>query len=182
MLKKKLKKWLPTKEQLQQNKSLSIFGSILYSSNLWHLNRVSVSRAFAVGLFFAWIPVPFQMLLAAGGAILFNCNLPISIALVWLTNPVTMPPLFYIAYKLGSYLLGNPESAKFKFELTMDWLINLFNNNWQPFALGCAVLAFSSAIIGFFSVKLAWRYFTVKSWNERRLRKMNRKKKKKEAT
>lgn len=175
MLKKKLKKWLPSKEQLQQNKSLSIFGSILYNSNLWHFNRVTVSRAFAVGLFFAWVPVPFQMILAAGGAILFNCNLPLSIALVWLTNPITMPALFYIAYKIGVFLLGGSTPAQFQFELSMEWLIKLFHHNWQPFALGCTVLAFSSSILGFFMVRIVWRYMTIKSWKERKIKRQIRK-------
>jgi uncharacterized protein (DUF2062 family) len=37
-----------------------------------------------VGLFCAFIPVPFQMLLAAPSAIIFSANLPVSIALVWI--------------------------------------------------------------------------------------------------
>jgi uncharacterized protein (DUF2062 family) len=48
-----------------------------------------------VGLFCAFIPVPFQMLLAAPSAIIFSANLPVSIALVWITNPITMPPIFF---------------------------------------------------------------------------------------
>ncbi|MBT6206474.1 MAG: DUF2062 domain-containing protein, partial [Francisellaceae bacterium] len=141
---------------------------------LWHFNRVSVSRAFAIGLFFAWIPVPFQMLLAAGGAIILSANLPISIALVWLTNPITMPPLFYIAYKLGSIILDTPPSP-FKFELSMEWLIRLFSHNWQPFAVGCSVLAFVSSIVGYCTIKVIWRYMTIKSWNERKLKRQKRK-------
>ena len=174
MLKRKLQKLVPSKEQLQNNKSLSIFGSILYNSNLWYFNRVSVSRAFAVGLFFAWVPVPFQMLLAAAGAIIFYANLPISIGLVWLTNPVTMPPLFYIAYKIGARVMGIAPS-KFNFQPTMEWLMHLFSEKWQPFILGCAIMAIFSSLAGYIIVRLVWRYMTIRSWQDRKEKRKARK-------
>ena len=95
MAKKTIQRFLPDPNKIRHHKSLKIFGRLLQDANLWHLNRRSARGAFAVGLFFAFIPVPFQMVLAAAGAILFRVNLPISVALVWLTNPLTMPPIFY---------------------------------------------------------------------------------------
>jgi len=56
----------------------------------------------AVGLFCAFVPLPIQMLLAAAAAIIFRVNLPISVGLVWITNPVTIPPMFYFCYKVGT--------------------------------------------------------------------------------
>ncbi|MFP3345629.1 DUF2062 domain-containing protein, partial [Halomonas sp. SIMBA_159] len=64
--------------------------------------------AFAVGLFFAWMPIPFQMVASAAVAIPMRVNLPLSVSLVWLTNPLTMPVLFYLSYLVGCVVLRTP--------------------------------------------------------------------------
>jgi uncharacterized protein (DUF2062 family) len=84
-----------SKVEIKGHKNLSFLGEKLHDPNLWHLNRRSVSAAFAIGLFAAWIPTPGQMVIAAIIALYFRANLPISVALVWITNPLTMPPMFY---------------------------------------------------------------------------------------
>ncbi|MCE9969096.1 DUF2062 domain-containing protein, partial [Aeromonas salmonicida] len=89
MPKRIIKRWMPDQKTLKENKRLQLFGNLLLDNNLWHLNRRSAAGAFGVGLFMAWIPVPCQMLLAAGGAIACRVNLPLAVALVWLTNPIT---------------------------------------------------------------------------------------------
>jgi len=101
-----LKKYSPTPEYIKNHKQLGWLKQHLQNASLWNFNRKSISKAFAVGLFFAFLPMPFQMLLAAPAAIIVSSNLPISIALVWITNPLTIAPIYYGCYKLGSYLLG----------------------------------------------------------------------------
>jgi uncharacterized protein len=98
------KRYMPSPDSIKGNKSLRFLGTLIHDPNLWHLNRHSVARAMAVGLFWAMIPMPMQMLAAAAVAIALRANLPISIGLVWLTNPITMPPVFYCSYKLGAWL------------------------------------------------------------------------------
>ncbi|MFW6343056.1 MAG: DUF2062 domain-containing protein, partial [Halothiobacillaceae bacterium] len=80
---------------------MRVFGSRLQDGNLWHLNRRSVSGGVAVGLFSAFVPIPFQMVLAAGLAILLRVNLPLSVVLVWITNPITIVPLLWVANRIG---------------------------------------------------------------------------------
>ena len=55
---------MPDHQKIKENKWMRVFGPLIHESNLWHLNRRSAKGAFAVGLFFAFWPVPFQMLLA----------------------------------------------------------------------------------------------------------------------
>ncbi len=129
MAKKTIQRFLPDPNKIRHHKSLKIFGRLLQDANLWHLNRRSARGAFAVGLFFAFIPVPFQMVLAAATAIVFRVNLPISVALVWITNPVTMPPIFYCSYLIGTLVLNQPEQH-FSFEASWPWFIEA-NDYWS---------------------------------------------------
>jgi len=114
-------------------------------------------RAFAVGLFFAWMPVPFQMALAAGTAIWIGTNLPLSVVIVWITNPFTIPPMFYSAYIVGTWIIGEP-ATDFSFELTFDWLLNELSTSWKPFLAGCFTLATLSSLLGYFAINVIWRY------------------------
>ena len=157
MPRKFFQRFLPHPQTIKENKTLQIFGDWLHQPNLWHLNRRSVAGAFAVGLFCAWMPVPFQMLLSAGAAIWLRTNLPLSVVLVWITNPVTIPPMFYFAYIVGTWIIGEPP-ADFSFELTIDWLLNELSASWKPFLVGCFTLASVSSLVGYFAIDGFWRY------------------------
>lgn len=162
-----IKRFLPDHEKIRDHKHLKILGPLLHDPNLLHLNRRSVSGAFAVGLFFAWVPVPFQMLLSALVAIAIRVNLPISVALVWVTNPLTMPPMFYFAYKIGAWTLGHP-SSNVKFELTWEWLGQSLGDIWQPFLLGCFIVGVVSSVLGYFIIDRFWRAHVLHSWKVRK--------------
>ena len=162
-----LKKYMPDSHKIRDHKSLKMFGTLLHDPNLWHFNRRSIAKAFAVGLFFMMMPVPFQMALAAGVAIIVRSNLPISVALVWISNPVTMPPIFYFAYKVGAWILQTPVT-KFHFELTMDWLLNGMTAIWQPFLFGCVFLGAIFSALGYVSIRLLWRWSVIKKLNQKR--------------
>ena len=157
MPRKFFQRFLPSPQSIKDNKTLKIFGEWLHEPNLWHLNRRSVAGAFAVGLFCAWMPVPFQMVMAAGAAIWIGTNLPLSVALVWITNPVTIPPMFYPAYLVGTWIIGEPP-VDFSFELTFDWLLNELSASWKPFLVGCFTMASISSVIGYFAIEGFWRY------------------------
>lgn len=163
---------MPNEKALKNNKYLKVFGKHILAPNLWHLNKRSVSGSFSVGLFFAFIPVPFQMVLAAGGALFFKVNFPISVALVWITNPLTMPAMFYFAYLTGTWVLGTPVTD-IEFSLTIDWLQNELAIIWQPFLLGCLILGVASAILGNILVRLVWRYTVIQNWQRRKEKRLS---------
>lgn len=166
MPKKFIKRLMPDHQTIKTNKHLQIFGDLLHNPNLWHLNRHSIAKAFAVGLFFAFIPVPFQMVLAAGMAIIVHSNLPLSIALVWITNPLTMPAIFYFCYVVGTWILGGEEQA-FVFEASWQWVVDSLSTIGPAFLLGCGVLAVFFAVLGYFFIHLLWRYNVSKDWKKR---------------
>jgi len=169
MPKKTLKRFMPDHHTIKNNKYLQIFGDLLHNANLWHLNRRSVAKAFAVGLFFAFVPVPFQMVLAAGVAIIVHANLPLSIALVWITNPLTIPAIFYFCYVVGAWVLGVKEQA-FTFEVSWQWLIDSLSTIGPAFLLGCGILATLFSILGYVSIQILWRYSVNKEWKKRKNR------------
>jgi len=169
MPKKLLRKYLPDPDKIMQSKSLGVFGKLLHEPNLWHMNRKSVSLAFLVGLFVMWVPLPTQMVIAAGLAILLHCNLAISVALVWITNPLTMGPMYYFAYKLGSWMLGlSPNDLEF--QASFDWISEQMQIIWQPLLLGCVTLGTISGLIGFISMRLLWRLHIINYLKEKQQR------------
>ena len=98
-------KYLPTKETIRAQKSLGPVRDWLLEPELWHFHRRAVSGAVFIGLFCALLPIPFQMVVAGLLAVFARCNVPIAVALVWITNPFTFAPIFFFAYKLGAWLL-----------------------------------------------------------------------------
>jgi len=143
-----------------------MFGSLLHDPNLWHLNRRSAKGGFAVGLFFAFWPVPFQMVFAAALAIPLRVNLPLSVATVWITNPLTMPPIFYTAYLVGSTVLGT-KMTHFKFQLSWTWLAESIGTIGPAFILGCGICSVIAAAIGYIGLDWIWCRSVAKAWRQR---------------
>ena len=162
-----IKKITPDHDTIRNHKHMQIFGTLLHDPNLFHLNRRSVSGAFALGLFWAMIPIPLQMLAAAASAMIFRVNLPLSVALVWLTNPLTMPPVFYINYLLGTWLLNTPKSET-KFEISMGWVAASMDEIWQPLYFGSFISGILLGIVGYTCVRLLWRLHIISRIQEKR--------------
>ena len=131
-----IKRYTPDPVELKKHKVLRHLGVLLHDENLWHLNRRSVSGGVAAGLFWAMIPIPVQMVIAALSAILFRINLPISVALVWLTNPLTIPPVFYTNYLVGTWLLGEPADVG-EFQMSVEWITAELGAIWKPLSSTC---------------------------------------------
>lgn len=173
MPKKLIKRFLPDHQTIKEHKVLAIFGTLLHDANLWHLNRKSAAGAFGIGLFFAFWPVPFQMWLAAALAIPLRVNLPLSVATVWLTNPFTMPPIFYGAYLVGVAILGHP-AQEFEFQLSWEWLTQSVNTIGPAFLVGCGVCAVVFGLAGYFGMNLLWRISVKNAWKKRKRQRMQR--------
>ena len=170
MLKRSLKRYLPSPKAVREDRTLRrVFGTLLHNPNLWLLNRISVTRAVAVGLLMAFVPVPFQMVLAAGGAIWFGCNLPVAVAMVWITNPVTMGPIFYFCYVVGVAILGET-AQEVSFEISWEWLTHQLGSIWEPFLLGCFVVGVIASAVGSLTLNALWRLQVIRSWRARRTR------------
>lgn len=170
MPRKFIKRYMPEPEKIRQQKSLGFLAKYLADPGLWTLTRDSVAGAFSVGLFLAFLPLPFQMLLAAMLAIFFRVNLPISVGMVWVTNPITMPPVFYGCYLLGAWILDIPPATPS--EGILDWISSKFGVIWKPLLLGCFIASVTAATLSNIAVRLVWRWHVSSTWVKRQRKRL----------
>lgn len=173
-----LRKYLPSQESIRQNRHVARFGTLLHHPNLWHLNRHSVAGGIAIGLFAGLVPGPFQMLTAAILAVPLRVNLPVALVTTLYTNPLTIGPLYVIAYWIGTLFvpgestrLSHPPGLEWSnfgawLRAFFEWTLSL----GEPLAVGLVVLAVVLAIAGYVVVQLAWRAYLVVAWRRRRRR------------
>lgn len=155
------RKYLPSPDRLKGHKSLSFLGEVLSDPNLWHINRHSLAGAAFIGVFTGLLPIPLQMGLAALLAVRFHCNLPLSVMLVWISNPVTYVPIFYFTYRIGAWILGMPPQTGEG--ITVAWFVEQLVPLW----LGSVICAMVFGGLAYAAVKVAWRLAVVRSWNLR---------------
>ena len=180
-----LHKLLPSLETVKRQRWLKPFGSRLQHPNLWHLHRRSVAAGVAIGLFCGLIPGPLQMITAALFAVLLRANLPVAVFTTLYTNPLTILPLYLVAYELGAWVSGANHGvvpAKLSFP-EMQWH-NWVSELWawlmmlgEPFFIGLPLLAVCLAIVGYFAARVAWRVTVVFKWRARQKRAEGRKQK-----
>ena len=169
MPRKTIRRWLPTPSKTPDTKVRRWLGPLLDDPNLLHLNRHSVSGAFFIGLFCAFLPIPGQVILASLMAFWLRCNLPISVILIWVSNPVTIPPMMILLYKFGQFILGN-DTAILAFEFTWAWFAEQGIAVYLPIALGGVIAGLVVGTLGYFSVQFLWRWKVINNWEARKER------------
>lgn len=164
------KRVLPEHHKFQQHHQLGILGDILHDPNIFHLNRHSAAGGVAIGLFLAFMPVPGQTILAALLAIYFRVNLPLAVVFVFVSNPLTIPPLFYFAYRSGAMMLQETP-INLEFEFSADWLNQVIFEIWDALLLGCFTLGGLTALTGYMVMRMLWRLAIIRKWEERKEKK-----------
>ena len=129
-------------------------------------NRKSVSRAVAIGIFVALIPMPMQMLLIIFLLPIFRFNAPIGLAMVWLSNPFSMPIMYYIEYLTGNFLLGYPPVEKI--DISLKWFENNLDNILVPLYTGTLFYAIIISSITFYAINHLWFHSVHKEKKRRR--------------
>ena len=179
MPRKFLKRYMPDADRVREVKAFRIFGDRLFHPALWHLNRRSAAGGVAAGMFCGLIPGPFQMIGAGIAALVFRVNLPVALLTTLYTNPLTIVPLYFAAYKIGALVLGATGRAEAtpppdwvwthpiaSAEAFAQWMIKL----GAPLALGVFLLAISLAICGYLVVRVLWNIHLRHAWLTRRYR------------
>lgn len=122
--------------------------------DLLSINRKMVSRAILVGLFIAMIPMPMQMLAVILISPFFRFNVPLGVSLVWITNPLTMPFIYYIEYMTGNFLLM--QEGVNNMQMNLDWFTNNIGDIFIPLYVGTFFYATIFSIGGYYLVNWLW--------------------------
>jgi uncharacterized protein len=152
-----IKRFCPSQAALQRHWFLRLFGQRLADPRLWGLCRHGVTAAFGAGLAICFIPLPVHFIVSALVALTFRLNLPVIFGTVLLINPLTVVPVYYLAYRLGAFLLDVPPNH-FAFHMSWDWLEHGLGPMCKPFLLGCLLCGVVSGVLGYMALELAWRW------------------------
>jgi len=150
------KKFAIKHHQLREQRILRPFRHLLGDNRLWAIRRKTVVPAFALGAFFAFMPFPAHPMWASLAALWRRVNIPVAALTTFVSNPITMPFMYFGGYRLGAYLLRQ-KPEPFEFEMSMTWVTGVFVDIWQPMLLGCIVLGAFAALIAYAVLDLLWR-------------------------
>lgn len=143
------------------------FKLLLGNSAYWSLNRRNVTRAFALGLLLAFMPIPGHTILGGLLAIALRLNVPAALTGTLVVNPFTMVPIYVFCYRVGRILLDLPP-RRFNIDLSWEWLTHGLLPIWKPFLLGCSVVGVSTALAGYVLLGSLWHLQLVMSYHRRK--------------
>ena len=170
-----MRKWFkqisPDRESLLGNRWLRPVAHRLTHPEIWHFNRRNVARGVALGLFVGFILPIGQIVVAALLAASARGNLLVAAMATLITNPFTFPPIYYAAFRTGSFLL-NPLVAEGSTAEPVDErqagsMLEMLTSASLPTMFGLLLFATLSAAAGFGAVHVAWRLSLRRQWRRR---------------
>jgi uncharacterized protein (DUF2062 family) len=176
MPRKYFRKFLPTHQNVLDNRFLRLFGPYLAHPNLWHLHRRSVAGGVAAGMACGVIPAPFQHLCTVLSAVVFRVNLPVALLASLYRNPFTVLPIYLIAFYIGSLVTRSAGAAPvseppaFSFVDFLDWLraFARWTISLGPaLAIGLIILGSLLGALGYIAARVAWRVLVMRAWRAR---------------
>lgn len=135
---------------------LSPFRHLMHDHRLWSVRRKNVVPAVALGTFVAFMPFPGHPIWATFAALGLRINVPIAAITTFISNPLTMGPMYAAAYLFGTWILGM-EATAFDFEMSFDWVTHTLVHIWQPMLLGCLLMGIAAASVAYVVLDLLWR-------------------------
>jgi uncharacterized protein (DUF2062 family) len=169
---------MPTRESMEQTGWLRPVAHRVLRPELWRFTRRSVPRGTALGLFIGiFLLIPgVQMAGAALLAVPFRANVPVAVAMTFLSNPFSTPFLVLGALFVGNHLLGLHADMATLATLSADqasigdyvrWLLA---DAAPALLVGLAIIAAITAVLGYVLATLSWRWWVGKKWRRRAIR------------
>ena len=135
---------------------LKPFAALLAHPTFLSVSRRSIAGAIWIGLFIALLPLPGQTFIALALALLLRVNVPIAALTTWVTNPITIGPIFYSEYTLGRLILDIPPQP-FAIDMSWEWVASSFVIIGKPLLLGCFIAATIVASSAYVIISVVWR-------------------------
>jgi uncharacterized protein len=121
---------------------------------LFAVNRRVVTKALLVGLFIAFIPMPAQMVAVVLLAPFIRFNVLIALVMVWLTNPFTMPFIYFAEYELGRMMLMQEPLPDM--QISLEWFRENFTRIVFPLYTGALFLSTLISTLTYSIVNRLW--------------------------
>ncbi len=132
--------------------------AVLERTDCLRLHRRGVARGVAIGLFVALTPtVGVQTLLMLGACLLVRANFPVAFGVSWISNPVTLAPLYFGYHQLGEHLFSPIVETSLQLAgYDKNAAVEAFY-----VAAGSLLVALPLAIAGYFLTNWGWRRWVV---------------------
>lgn len=154
-LMQRLRAKVPSREELEANRWLRVLAPYLADTKLWHWSRRGVAAGVAIGLFIGLLIPVAQMLLAAVAAVVLRANIPAAAAGTLITNPLTVPPIYYAAYQLGAWATGTTAHVSFSLaDPAALW--ESLGTIGLPLFTGLGITAAVAALASYLLISQAW--------------------------
>jgi len=174
-----VRRHLPRPDTIHRNRLLRPFARQLSQPNLWHLNHRSVPRGVAIGLGIGVIIPVMHIVVASLVAIPARANVMLAAAFTLVVNPLTIPPLYYAAYRVGLWELHHEAAvdpaAAAQASSELGKLLFWIHEASGPIALGVLTIAVIAAALGYSVSLLVWMQWTRSKWRARRLQRLGAK-------
>ncbi|MDZ4306265.1 DUF2062 domain-containing protein [Allopontixanthobacter sp.] len=160
------RKYVPTREEMAENKYLKPIAHRFLSPELWRFTRRSVPRGVALGLFAGFIIPLGQVFVAAFLALPARANVPLAALLTFVTNPFTFPFWAVVANRIGAFILKIDSAATggaAQAEMSSGrwaWFVEMFEGvgiTVLVTVFGFVVLSVVTAAIGYVLSGMIWR-------------------------
>ena len=145
---------------------LKPFDFLLAHPVYFSTTRRSVGGGLWIGLFVGLLPIPGQTIVAVLAALIMRVNIPVAAITIWISNPITFVPIFYLAYRIGAALLDIPIEAA-PAEPTMNWVSTELAQRWKPLMVGSLLMGISVASTVYLLFSAAWHVATVRRYRQR---------------
>ena len=151
----RLRAMTPSRERLEATPGLRRLAPHLSHPKLWQWSRRSVAMGLAVGLFVGLLIPVAQFVFAVAAAVCLRSNVAVAAAGTLVSNPLTVPPIYYAAYQMGAWATGT-SAAEGMSLLDPLSLFEHVGSVGLPLFTGLTMTASMAALASYVLVSRAW--------------------------